>query len=99
MQELFTSMSCLAPNCRVSPPKNDQHAFVSPEWYSQLIWIRFQAVDIWDEFTLEFSDHFSVEIRGLDTPEVGGSTTGISGGRMDEVGGLWVRSGFQISVG
>eukprot|EP00435_Cladocopium_sp_Y103_P019265 s734_g4.t1 len=28
------------------------------------------AVDIWDEFTLEFSDHFSVEIRGLDTPEV-----------------------------
>jgi len=28
------------------------------------------AVDIWDEFTLEFADHFSVEIRGLDTPEV-----------------------------
>ena len=29
------------------------------------------AVDIWDEFTLEFSDHFSVELRGPDTPEAG----------------------------
>ncbi|CAK8989431.1 Homoserine kinase (HK) (HSK) [Durusdinium trenchii] len=28
------------------------------------------AVDIWDEFTLEFSDHFSVELRGPDSPEV-----------------------------
>ena len=28
-----------------------------------------EAVDIWDEFTLEFSDHFSVELRGPDTPE------------------------------
>jgi len=28
------------------------------------------AVDIWDEFTLEFSDHFSVEIRGPETLEV-----------------------------
>ncbi|CAE7590603.1 thrB [Symbiodinium sp. CCMP2456] len=28
------------------------------------------AVDIWDEFTLEFSDHFSVELRGTDIAEV-----------------------------
>jgi len=28
------------------------------------------AVDIWDEFTLEFSDHFSVELRGPDIAEV-----------------------------
>ncbi|CAE7469307.1 thrB [Symbiodinium natans] len=28
------------------------------------------AVDIWDEFTLEFSDHFNVELRGSDVAEV-----------------------------
>ena len=28
-----------------------------------------EAVDIWDEFTLEFSDHFSVELRGPDIAE------------------------------
>lgn len=26
-------------------------------------------MDIWDEFTLEFSDHFSVEIRGPENLE------------------------------
>ena len=30
-----------------------------------------KAVDIWDEFTLEFSDHFNVELRGSDIAEAG----------------------------
>lgn len=55
-----------------------------------------EAVDIWDEFTLEFADHFSVEIRGLDTPEVGVSKNDWDfRGRMVEVSGFWLRSGFK----
>lgn len=55
-----------------------------------------EAVDIWDEFTLEFSDHFSVEIHGLDTPEVGVSKNDCDfRGPMVEVSGFWLRSGFK----
>ena len=56
-------------------------------------------MDIWDEFTLEFADHFSVEIHGLDTPEVGVSKNdGDFRGRMVEVSGFWLRSGFKSQL-